>query len=101
MMTAETDGRTTTPAIQQAEPDAHGQAAILLVESLIHALVARSVLSVSDAAGLIAIAMDAKKEISADRGESDDTRDRSLTLLSSILASLQIDETVGPEEIAR
>lgn len=90
-MAAETDGRIATPANQQAEPDAHGQAAILLVESLIHALIARSVLSISDAAGLISIAMDAKKEISSDRGNNDDMHDRSLALLGSILASLQID----------
>lgn len=90
-MTAETDGRTATPAIQQAEHDAHGQAAILLVESLIHALVARSVLSSADAADLIAIAIDAKKEMSSDIGTNDDKLDRPLALLYSILSSIQID----------
>lgn len=38
------------------EPDAHGQAEMLLVESLIHGLIARSVISVADAVEIVEIA---------------------------------------------
>lgn len=69
-------------------PDAHGQAALLLVESLIHALVARSVIKLEDAVDVITVALDVKMEIATDDGDSDDTMDRSLTLLSAIRDSL-------------
>ncbi len=96
-----TDDATTwraTPAVRPAEPDPHGHAAILLVESLIHALVARSVISRGDAVNLISIAMDAKIEISADQGVINDKGDRSLALLSAILVSLESDEAPAKEK---
>jgi hypothetical protein len=71
--------------------DAHGEAAMLLVESLIHGLVARSVLSVEEAIDLVGVAVDARVEIVADRGECDAAQDRTLALLSAIGTSLAID----------
>ncbi|RZL51649.1 MAG: hypothetical protein EOP65_17055 [Sphingomonas sp.] len=82
------------PAPDPAAPpttDAHGEAAMLLVESLIHGLVARSVLSVDEAIALVTVAVDARAEIVADRGEADAAQDRALALLSGIGASLAYD----------
>ena len=71
--------------------DAHGEAALLLVESLIHGLVARSVLSVDEAIALVTVAMDARAEIVAERGEREEAQDPALALLSGISASLAFD----------
>ena len=46
--------------------DANGQAAILLVESLIHGLIARSVLTVAEAVEIIDEAAIVSREIAAD-----------------------------------
>lgn len=75
----------------QPAADAHGEAAMLLVESLIHGLVARSVLSVDEAIALVTVAVDARAEIVADRGEREEAQDRALALLSGIGASLAYD----------
>jgi len=72
-------------------PDAHGQAAMLLVESLLHGLVARSLISVGDAVEIVAIAADVKEEIVLELGDSPATMQKSLTLLQSIRASLTTD----------
>lgn len=72
-------------------PDAHGQAAMLLVESLIHGLIAQSVIRVEDAIDVVTVAMDVKREIAADLGDSKDTMDKSLGLLSAIHGSLSND----------
>jgi len=88
------DNRDPDPAPDPAAPpttDAHGEAAMLLVESLIHGLVARSVLSVDEAIALVAVAVDARAEIVADHGEADAAQDRALALLSGIGASLAYD----------
>lgn len=72
-------------------PDAHGQAALLLVESLIHGLVARDVLSVSDAVEVVEIATEVKTQIAADLGDSPATLRKSLAILQSISTSLKSD----------
>jgi hypothetical protein len=79
------------PTVRFDEPDAHGQAAILLVESLIHALVARSVISLEDAMEVITVALDVKTEIAVDLGDIDDTTDKSAALISRMLQSLTND----------
>ena len=73
------------------EPDAHGQAAMLLTESLIHGLVARGVITVEDAVDIVAAAAEVKEEIAGDLGDSPATMQRSLNLLRSIRSSLAID----------
>lgn len=73
------------------EPDAHGQAAMLLVESLIHGLVAKSVISVADAIDVVDTAADVKMDIGLDLGDSPPTLARSLNMLQAISQSLQID----------
>ncbi|WP_404712253.1 hypothetical protein [Sphingomonas sp. MMS24-J13] len=80
------------------EPDAHGQAAMLLVESLIHGLVARSILSVEDAVEVVDVAAEVKADIAAELGDSPATMEKSLTLLQAISASLRRDAPIedGP-----
>ncbi len=72
-------------------PDAHGQAAMLLVESLLHGLVARSVISIADAVEIVAVAAEVKKEVAADMGDSPATMKKSLSILGAIRASLALD----------
>lgn len=78
-------------APRSPEPDAHGQAAMLLVESLIHGLVDRQVLSVADAVEIVEAAADVKAEIASDMGDSPETMRRSLTMLAAISESLRLD----------
>lgn len=66
--------------------DAHGRAALLLVESLIHGLIARSSLSVSEAVEIVQIAI----EVSEDANTAE-TSSGSDQLLNSIRASLMHD----------
>lgn len=73
------------------EPDAHGQAALLLVESLLHALVAKSLLSVQDAIDVVQIAAEVKEAVGPDLGDTPATRAKSLTLLRTIGNSLAAD----------
>ena len=72
-------------------PDAHGQAAMLLVESLLHGLIARSVLSVAEAVEIVGVAAEVKEEIAFEMGDDPPTMQKSLKLLESIRASLSID----------
>ena len=73
------------------EPDAHGQAAMLLTESLIHGLIAREVITVADAVEIVSVAAEVKEEIGDEIGDSPATMQRSLALLSSIRSSLEND----------
>ena len=72
-------------------PEAHGEAALLLVESLIHGLVARSALSIGEAIDIVQIAIDAQVEISDARGDPDEVRP-AVRYLSAIATSLKIDD---------
>jgi hypothetical protein len=73
------------------EPDAHGQAAFLLTESLLHGLIVRKVLTVEDAVEVVEVAAEVKEAIAGDLGESPDTMQRSLALLGLIRSSLSND----------
>lgn len=83
--------RAPVPARRPATPDAHGQAALLLVESLIHTLAARSIVPLADAIETVTVAIDARIDIVVDRGDADDTADRAVSLLAAIRSSLAID----------
>ena len=70
--------------------DAHGQTAMLLVESLIHGLIERKVLSVADAVEIVETA----REVQIDGSVESDPREttlRSITLLQAITSSLRGD----------
>lgn len=73
------------------EPDAHGQAALLLTESLIHALVDRSMLTIADAIEVIEIAQEVKLEVATLDGESARRIQDSLDLLSKMADSFESD----------
>jgi hypothetical protein len=81
------------PVPRLAEPDPYGQSALLLVESLIHGLVARSILTLDEAVDVVTVALDVKDEIAADLGDSQYTKDKSMELLAAIRASLSNDLT--------
>ena len=73
------------------EPDAHGQAAFLLTESLLHSLIARDVITVKDAVEVVEVAAEVKEAIAEDLGDSPATMRMSLALLGSIRSSLSND----------
>lgn len=79
------------PGGQATEIDPHGQAALLLTESLIHQLLACDNLSRSDAAEVMRGAIEAQIEIDLDRGIEPAATSQSLGLLERIQATLSID----------
>jgi hypothetical protein len=91
MVDLSNDNELVRPVPGLHEPDAHGQAAMLLVESLIHGLIARSVIQVADAIDMVTVAIEVKMEIAADLGDNQDTKDKTLGLLSVIRESLSLD----------
>ena len=77
------------------EPDAHGQAALLLTESLIHALVDNATLTTAEAVEVVTIAAEVNVEIASLAGESQGRMRESLGLLSKIAESVKADGTKG------
>ena len=75
------------PAFEADGPDPHGQAALLLVESLIHGLIGRRILSVQEAVHLLEVALDAQVAM-AEVGRS---LAPTTELLEALLRSLEID----------
>jgi hypothetical protein len=77
-------------------PDPHGHAALLLVESLIHGLLERSMISVADAIEIVETADSVQVEVA----EAADGRGarmwRSHALLKAIADSLRIDRQDEP-----
>lgn len=71
--------------------DAHGQAAMLLVESLIHGLIEKRLLSVAEAVEIVDVATEVKIEGGAELGEQPETLRASINLLQNISASLRYD----------
>lgn len=75
----------------QPGADPHGQAAMLLVESLMHGLIARQVISVADAIEMVEVASEVTEEVAADLGDTPGALQQSLTMLSSLRLSLRND----------
>ncbi len=73
------------------EPDAHGQAALLLTESLIHMLVETRKLTIAQAIDVVRTAALVKVEVAQAAGESRARMLESLHLLSRMENSLQAD----------
>lgn len=71
--------------------DAHGHAALLLVESLIHGLIAQEIITVADAIDIVDIAIDVKADDGVDQGLSPASLRKSLGLLETIGNSLSHD----------
>ena len=80
-----------SPASLPPEPDAHGQAALLLAESILHALVSSSTLTNEDAITVVRIAAEVKEEVAMTAGESAPRMRQSLELLSDIEATFRAD----------
>ena len=72
-------------------PDAHGQAAMLLVESLIHGLIARDVISAADAVEIVDIAIDVRIDEASDRNDATSDFRNSVEMLQAISSSLSRD----------
>ncbi len=77
--------------LAQRQPDAHGQAALLLIESLIHDLVEKRVLTIDDALSVTTAACEVKEEIAASGIESNASAQHSLKLLRRIFTSFEHD----------
>ena len=78
------------PAV--VEPDAHGQAALLLTESLIHTLVENSTITNVEAVELIRTAAEVKVEVATAAHESDARMRESLALLHKMARSFATDQ---------
>lgn len=75
----------------RSEPDAHGQAALLLAESIIHMLVESGTWSKAEAHSVVQTAAEVKVEVAELAGESRVRMLESLALLARIETSLEID----------
>lgn len=78
--------------IKVAEPEAHGQAALMLAESLLHALVDTRVLTNVEAISVVVTAAEVKREVATAMGESAGRMQQSLDLLLRMTASFVTDE---------
>lgn len=75
----------------RVEPDAHGQAALLLAESTLHTLVTKGVLTHAEAVDVIRSAADVKEEVAMAAGESEARMQASLRLLNRMASSIGSD----------
>lgn len=88
-------GRSARPTAKAPEPDVSGQAALLLAESTLHALVAARVLTVSQALAAVRTAAEVKVEVAEEVGETADTMRRSLGLIERIERSMAAMDGAG------
>lgn len=79
-------GRVKPPIV---EPDAHGQAALMLAESILHALMETGVFTTEEAMSVVSTAQEIKVEFAHVAGESQGRMQASLDLLSGIAGSLE------------
>lgn len=84
-------------AAARPDPDAHGQASLLLVESLLHGMLEKGLLTIDEAVGIATAACEVKEEIALQDIESKDTAQHSLNLIARITASLKLDQCEQPE----
>ena len=85
------DNDSATPGLFPPLPDPHGQAALLLVESLIHGLLARSIISNGDAIDIVEGADSVQVEMAEAADGASAPMLRSHALLSAIAESLKYD----------
>jgi len=90
------DANDSTPSPAVVEPDAHGQAALLLTESLIHMLVAQGGLTNTQAVEVVQIAAEVKVEVATAAGESTRRMGESLALLARMQTSFESDQPDPP-----
>ncbi|WP_174293450.1 hypothetical protein [Sphingomonas bacterium] len=92
------DGIATSASPTAPEPDSHGQAALLLVESIIHTLIDAKVLSRVQVIGAVRTAAEVKVEVADELGESEANMRRSLGLLTAIERTLTVGEPGAANE---
>jgi hypothetical protein len=73
------------------EPDAHGQAALILAEAMLHALVDMKTMTAQQALDIISSAEEIKTEVAGMSGESETRMQESLELLKRIGISIERD----------
>lgn len=73
------------------DADTHGKAAVLLVESLLHGLIEKKVLSVAEAVEIVDVATEVRTESGIELDEPPATLRASIKLLHDIGASLRFD----------
>lgn len=69
----------------------HGEAALLLSESLLHGLIASSLLTVRQAVDIVDTAVEVRQELAGDHGTHSAGAVRSIAMLSAIRSSLERD----------
>ena len=79
-------------AERRRAPDPHGQAALLLVESMLHVLLEKGALTIEEALVITTAAAEVKEEVLAEQSEPESLGRFSLELIERITASLKIDE---------
>ena len=72
-------------------PDAHGQAALLLAEATLHALVEIRAMSAGQALAVVRTASEVKAELAEASNEPDDQLRKAINLLSRIERTFQAD----------
>jgi hypothetical protein len=90
-MSARTFNDANTTRVEFRGPDSPGEDAMLLVESLIHGLIEKSLINVTEAVDIVDTATEVKEEIAASLGDSATTQKKSLALLEAISTSLEYD----------
>ena len=85
------DEKSASTQISVQDFAAQGRAALLLTESLIHSLIASSIITVADAVEIVEIATDAGREILDNKEESHSVIKKAVDLLEAIRASLMYD----------
>jgi hypothetical protein len=78
------------------EPDAHGQAALILAEAMLHALVDMKTMTTQQALDIVSSAEEIKTEVAALSGESETRMHESLELLKRIGISIERDAEDPP-----
>ena len=73
------------------EPDAHGQAALILAETMLHALVDMKTMTTQQALDIVSSAEEIKTEVAGMSGESETRMQESLELLKRIGISIERD----------
>ncbi|MCP3735739.1 hypothetical protein M9979_12730 [Sphingomonas sp. RP10(2022)] len=79
------------PPVEAPPPDAQGQAALLLVESLIHALVGRSVMTLEEGVEIVQTAIDVQVDVARAAGAAGAPMWQAHALLTRVAETLRID----------
>jgi len=98
MLSPETETPVMEPSHGPSRPDSiwagsdpHGQAALFLIESLIHGLVEKSLMSAGDAVAIVEHAIEAQSDILSELGAASGSLHKAQTLLGAITRSLRGD----------